>query len=64
MGIEKEEEIVGKTEIEYYNGTNKKVKILNQICVICFKNSSVYAFGQCGHQCIDEKCYRNKSDED
>ena len=31
--------------------------------VICFENPSVYAFRQCGHQCICEDCRTNSNVE-
>ena len=49
-------------EIRYFNGNNKMVKIFNQMCVICYERDSVYAFRQCGHQCICENCYQNNVD--
>ena len=36
---------------------NEKVKVYNRKCVLYFENPSVYAFRQCGHQCICENCY-------
>ena len=33
-------------------------------CVICLERNSDYLFKQCGHQCICEECYQNKSDID
>ena len=51
-------------EPSYTNGNNNVVKIFDQKCVICFERDSVYAFRQCGHQCICEKCYENKGDFD
>ena len=51
-------------EPSYTNGNNDVVKIFNQNCVICFERDSVYAFRQCGHQCICEQCYENKGDID
>ena len=54
-----EEDIV---EAQYFNGNNEVVKIFNQKCVICYERDSVYAFRQCGHQCICEQCYQIKSD--
>ena len=51
-------------ETNYCNGTNEVVKICNQNCVICYERDSVYAFRQCGHQCICDECYQNKSDID
>ena len=54
-----EEDIV---ETQYFNGNNEVVKIFNQKCVICYERDSVYAFRQCGHQCICEQCYQNKGD--
>ena len=51
-------------EPSYTNGNNDVVKIFNQKCVICFERDSVFAFRQCGHQCICERCYENKGDID
>ena len=51
-------------ETQYFNGTNEVVKIFNQKCVICYERESVYAFRQCGHQCICEQCYQSKGDID
>ena len=56
-----EEDVV---ETQYFNGNNEVVKIFNQKCVICYERESVYAFRQCGHQCICEQCYQNKGDID
>ena len=41
-------------------GNNEMMKNFNQNCVICFKNSSVDAFRQRGHQCICEDCWTIK----
>ena len=49
-------------EPSYTNGNNEVVKIFNQKCVICFERESIYAFRQCGHQCICDQCYENKGD--
>ena len=49
-------------EPSYTNGNNEVVKIFNQKCVICFERDSVYAFRQCGHQCICDQCYQSKGD--
>ena len=54
-----EEDIV---ETQYFNGNNKVVKIFNQKCVICYERDSIYAFRQCGHQCICEQCYQSNGD--
>ena len=51
-------------ETQYFNGTNEVVKIFNQKCVICYERDSIYAFRQCGHQCICEQCYQSKGDID
>ena len=51
-------------EPSYTNGNNEVVKIFSQKCVICFERDSIYAFRQCGHQCICDQCYENKSDID
>ena len=47
--VERNEDLI---ETQYFNGTNEVVKIFNQKCVICYERESVYAFRQCGHQCI------------
>ena len=49
---------------DFCNGKNEMMKILNQKCVVCFERESVYAFRQCGHQCMCESCYQIKSDID
>ena len=49
-------------ETQYLNGNNEVVKILNQKCFICYERETVYAFRQCGHQCICEQCYQNIGD--
>ena len=59
--VERNEDLI---ERQYFNGTNQVVKIFNQKCVICYERESVYAFKQCGHQCICEQCYQSKSDID
>ena len=46
----------------YLNGDNEVVKIFNQKCVICLERDSIYAFRECGHQCICQQCYENKGD--
>ena len=51
-------------EPSYTNGNKEDVKIFNQKCVICFERDSIYAFRQCGHQCICDQCYENKGDID
>ena len=51
-------------ETQYLNGNNEVVKIFNQKCVIRYERESVYAFRQCGHQCICEQCYQSKGDFD
>ena len=55
------EENVNIHELAYTYGNNEVVKICNQKCVICFERDSDYLFKQCGHQCICEECYQNKS---
>ena len=47
-------------EASYCNGNNEVVKIFNQKCVLCYERESVYAFRQCGHQCICEDCSQNR----
>ena len=55
--VERNEDLI---ETEYFNGTNEVVKTFNQKCVICYERESVYAFRQCGHQCVCEQCYQSK----
>ena len=61
-----EEVVIGEDvdliETQYLNGNNEVVKIFIQKCVIIYERESVYAFRQCGHQCICEQYYQNKSD--
>ena len=59
--VERNEDLI---ETQYFNGNNEVVKIFNQKCVICYERESVYAFRQCGHQCICEQCYESKGDID
>ena len=40
------------------------MNIFNRKRDIRSENPSVYAFRQCGQQCICEKCYENKGDVD
>ena len=49
-------------ETNYCNGNKEVVKVFNQKCIICYEKDSVYAFRQCGHQCICEQCYLSKED--
>ena len=42
---------------EYCMGNKEFGKSFNQKRVICFQGDSVYAFGQCRHQCMCESCY-------
>ena len=56
------EENEDSIETQYFNGINEVVKIFNQKCVICYERENVYAFRQCGHQCVCENCYQNKGD--
>ena len=65
-GEDQNENIEDENLIEpsYTNRNNDVVKIFNPKCVICFERDSVYAFRQCGHQCICERCYENKGDID
>ena len=45
-------------ETRYLNGNNEVVKVFNQKCVVCLERDSIYAFRQCGHQCICRQgCY-------
>ena len=57
--VEEDENLI---ETPYLNGNNEVVKFFNQKCVICLERDSVYAFRQCGQQCICERCYQNKGD--
>ena len=50
--------------MDYHNGNNEIVKILNQNCVIFLDNPSIYAFRLCGHQCNCELSYQNEGDID
>ena len=59
--VEEDEDLI---ETIYCNVNNEIVKIFNQKCVICYERDSVYAFRQCGHQCICEQCYQTKGDID
>ena len=54
------EEDVNLHDLDYTDGSNEVVKVLNQKCVICLERDSDNIFKQCGHQCIFEECYRNK----
>ena len=47
-------------DTNYRNGNNEVVKNFNQKCVICYENDGVYAFRQCGRQCIFERYYENE----
>ena len=49
-------------ETQYLNGSIEVVKIFKEKCVICCERDSVYAFRQCGHQCICKQCYQNKGE--
>ena len=62
--VEEDGENEDLIETNYCNGNNEVVKIFSQKCVICLERDSIYAFRQCGHQCICEQCYQNKSDID
>ena len=62
--VEEDEENEDLIETIHTNGTNEMVKIFNQKRVICLERDSVYGFGQCGHQCICERCYQNRGDID
>ena len=58
---EENEDLVNR---KFYNGNNEVVKIFSQKCVICLEKDSIYAFTQCGHQCICEQFCQNKGDID
>ena len=57
--FEQEENLVETTCL---NGNNEVVKIFDEKCVICLDRDSIYAFRECGHQCIFQQCYENKGD--
>ena len=59
--VEEDEDLIEKN---YCNGTNERVKLFNQKCVIVYERDSVYAFRQSGHQCICGQCYQNNGDID
>ena len=74
-----EEEDIGRAPIELDNWVedqkildkpascyrnNETVKIFDRKYVRCFENPIVYAFKQCGYQCICEKGFENKGDAD
>ena len=69
-GFEEDEDEVLVDENEdlietiYTNGNNEVVNIFNQKCVTYLERDVVYAFRQCGHHCICEQCYQNKTDID
>ena len=54
--VEEDEEV----ETNFCNWTNDVVKKFNQKCVICYERDSVYAFRQCGQQCICLECCQKK----
>ena len=62
--VEEKEENDDLIATIYTNGNNEMVKIFNQECVICLERDSLYAFRQCGHQCICEQCCQNIGDID
>ena len=51
-------------ETNYTNGINEVVKNFDRKCVIYYETDSVYAFRQCGHQCVCKDCYQNRGDFD
>ena len=59
--VQEDEELI---ETNYTNWNNEVVKIFNQKCVICYERDGVFAFRQCGHQCICEDCYQCRGDID
>ena len=60
--IEQEEKLIETPP--YLSGDNEVVKIFNEKCVICLERDSIYAFRECGHQCICQQCYENEGDTD
>ena len=59
--VQEDEDLI---ETQHLNGNNEVIKIFIQKCVVCLERDSVYAFRQCGHQCICKQCYRNRGDID
>ena len=59
--VEEDEDLI---ETNDCNGNNEVDKFFNQKCVVFYERDSVYAFRQCGLQCICEQCYQNKGDID
>ena len=59
--VAEDEDII---ETRYFNENNEVVIIFIQNCVICSVRDSIYAFRQCGHQCICQDCYEIKGDID
>ena len=55
--VEENEEDENLIETNFTNGNNEVVRILKENCVTCCERDSVYAFTQCGHQCICEDSY-------
>ena len=45
-------------ELEYTNGSNEVVNILNQKCVVCLERDSDYLLKHCGHQSFCEECFK------
>ena len=65
--FEEEEDVEGDVnlhELENTDGSNEVVKVSNRKCVTCLKRDSDSIFEHCGHQCVCEKWYQNKSDID
>ena len=62
--VEEDEENEDLIETNCCTGNNEVVKMFSQKCVICLERDSIYAFRECGHQCICEQCYQNKGDID
>ena len=58
------EEVEGLIKTNYCNRDNEVVITFNQKCVLCYERDSVFAFRQCGHQCVCEQCHQNKGDID
>ena len=47
-------------EDKLYNESNELVKTFKQKCVVCLEKDGVYAFRNCGHQCLCEECYNSE----
>ena len=58
--IAEDGEDVNVHELEYTDGSNEVVKVLNEKCVICLERDSDFNFKQRGYQCICKECCQKK----